>query len=99
MQDCTKPCYYDPSVGEFDYCSPACRDRHLLSSEREHLRNDIKTFEDKVKQSGAGLSTLADKHGHTSAHGSALVQPYRAALSSGNSTQSLHRLKKHAIDL
>ncbi len=48
--DCTDLCYYDPSVGEFDYCSPSCRDKHLLPKEKKALQDDLKAFECQVKQ-------------------------------------------------
>ncbi|KAL5516922.1 hypothetical protein EMCRGX_G002371 [Ephydatia muelleri] len=41
---CTKPVYDDPTYGAFDYCSPLCRDAHLLGSEREKLLRDIDEY-------------------------------------------------------
>ncbi len=58
--DCSKPCYYDPSVGEFKYCSPACRDKHLLPKEKKSLQDDLKAFEYEVKQ--YVLPVTGEKH-------------------------------------
>ena len=38
---CSSRVHYDAELGPFDYCSPECRDRHLLPQEREKLRRDI----------------------------------------------------------
>ncbi len=43
--DCSNSCYYDMSVGEFDYCSPPCRDKHLLPKEKKRLHDDLQAFE------------------------------------------------------
>ena len=48
---CYKLSHYDPRVGEFDYCSPSCRDKDLLSKEKKRLLDDLKAFEDELKRS------------------------------------------------
>jgi len=32
---CKKEAYFQPNVGRFDYCSPECRDRDLLSQRQK----------------------------------------------------------------
>lgn len=39
--DCKNKVHYDPELGPFDYCSPGCRDIHLLPRERKKLMEDI----------------------------------------------------------
>ena len=41
---CHQKVYYDYELGPFDYCSPECRDRHLLFNDRAALRADIAAF-------------------------------------------------------
>ena len=38
---CTRNVHYDQELGPFDYCSPECRDRHLLPKENDRLKEDI----------------------------------------------------------
>ena len=38
---CTRKVHYDQELGPFDYCSPECRDRHLLPKEKDRLKEDI----------------------------------------------------------
>ena len=45
---CTNKVHYDYELGPFDYCSPACRDRHLLPRERERLKKDIEEYSRKI---------------------------------------------------
>ena len=45
---CFKDVHYDSELGPFDYCSPECRDRHLLPLEQERLRSDIKKNSEKM---------------------------------------------------
>ena len=40
--------HYDHELGPFDYCSPECRDRHLLPKEREKLKKDIDNYSRKM---------------------------------------------------
>lgn len=47
-EGCHNKVHYDPELGPFDYCSPACRDRHLLPQERERLKKDIKEYSRKI---------------------------------------------------
>ena len=42
--DCHNKVHYDSELGPFDYCSPECRDRHLLPIERRKLEEDIKNL-------------------------------------------------------
>lgn len=53
-EGCYNKVHYDRELGPFDYCSPECRDRHLLPKERQELDRDIKTFSMKI----ADLSPL-----------------------------------------
>ena len=41
---CSKPVYLDPTYGPFEYCSPICRDAHLLQPERDKLKKDIESM-------------------------------------------------------
>ena len=45
---CSKKVHYDYELGPFDYCSPECRDRHLLPLEREKLKKDIEDYSMKM---------------------------------------------------
>ena len=38
---CSRKVHYDQELGPFDYCSPECRDRHLLPQEQDKLKDDI----------------------------------------------------------
>ena len=38
---CKNFVYHDPLLGKFDYCSPKCRDEHLLPSYNKKLKEDI----------------------------------------------------------
>ena len=38
---CPNPVYCDPYFGQFDYCSPACRNEHLLEREQKRLKDDV----------------------------------------------------------
>ena len=38
---CLNKVHYDPELGPFDYCSPGCRDVHLLPLEQKRLKDDI----------------------------------------------------------
>ena len=53
---CTKPVYDDPTYGAFDYCSPQCRDVHLLGSEREKLQRDIDLYTKESRSSSLPAS-------------------------------------------
>ena len=53
---CTKPVYDDPTYGAFDYCSPQCRDAHLLGSERERLQRDIEEYTKQSRSSSLPTS-------------------------------------------
>ena len=35
---CFNKVHYDPELGPFDYCSPPCRDRHILPQVQKKLR-------------------------------------------------------------
>ena len=45
---CHNKVHYDSELGPFDYCSPECRDRHLLPIERRKLEEDIKNLSKKM---------------------------------------------------
>ena len=36
--------YYDVAYGEFSYCSPSCRDQHLLPDYNKKLREHLESF-------------------------------------------------------
>ena len=38
---CSNRVHYEEGVGEFDYCSPGCRDKHLLPTEQKSLKKDL----------------------------------------------------------
>jgi hypothetical protein len=38
---CSNKAHYDSELGPFDYCTPQCRDRHLLPQEQKRLREEI----------------------------------------------------------
>ena len=38
---CSNKVHYDQELGPFDYCTPQCRDIHLLPIERARLKQDI----------------------------------------------------------
>lgn len=54
MEGCSQPAFYDPVLGYFDYCSPPCRDNHLLESNRKKLKEDIE--QQKKEISGRAVS-------------------------------------------
>ena len=41
---CHNKVHYDNVLGPFDYCSPECRDSHLLPIEQQKLKGDIASF-------------------------------------------------------
>ena len=43
-EGCTNRAYYDSKFGPFDYCSPRCRDVHLLPEYNKKLERDIAEF-------------------------------------------------------
>ena len=45
---CYRKVHYDSELGPFDYCSPECRDQHLLPIEREKLKADIAKFSSEI---------------------------------------------------
>ena len=45
---CSSDVHYDHELGPFDYCSPECRDRHLLPLEQERLKRDIEKNKEKM---------------------------------------------------
>ena len=45
---CANKVHYDAELGPFDYCSPGCRDRHLLPLERAQLKRDIEENSRKI---------------------------------------------------
>ena len=45
---CSRDVHYDHELGPFDYCSPECRDRHLLPLEQERLKRDIEKNKEKM---------------------------------------------------
>ncbi len=83
--DCSNSCYYDPSVGEFDYCSPPCRDKHLLPKEKKDLQDDLKAFECHVKQDVLPVSDKKPRNGSPVTGGQS---GYQSAQASGGVQQS-----------
>ena len=51
---CSNQVHIDPSYGPFDYCSPQCRDAHLLPSDRDKLQKEIDQF---MKSSPSSLES------------------------------------------
>ena len=49
---CDNPVHYEPDVGMFDYCTPKCRDEHLLPKEKSDLRDSIAKEQANLKPSG-----------------------------------------------
>ncbi len=105
-KNCNKPCYYDPSVGEFDYCSPSCRDKHLLPKEKKSLQDDLKAFEYQVKlpvsggeKRGIGAHTAGGESEYQSTQASGGRDSYSSAVSSGSqaTTRSSSSGKAHNI--
>ena len=43
-EGCNNRAYYDSNFGFFDYCSPRCRDVHLLPEYNKKLERDIAEF-------------------------------------------------------
>lgn len=43
--DCNETVFSDPILGEFNYCSPQCRDQHALPEYNQKLDIDIAKFE------------------------------------------------------
>ena len=39
---CSNPVHWEPDVGSFDYCSPECRNKHLLPIQKDQLLSDLK---------------------------------------------------------
>ena len=46
VEVCKKLVFCDSILGAFDYCSPKCRDTHLLPQEQKKLEKDLKKFTD-----------------------------------------------------
>ena len=49
---CDNPVHYEPDVGLFDYCTPKCRDEHLLPKEKSDLHDSIAKEQANLKTSG-----------------------------------------------
>ena len=58
---CYKKVHYDDVLGPFDYCSPECRDRHLLPMEQRKLKEDIANFSKTIATLPALVSTQPSK--------------------------------------
>lgn len=46
---CTNPVHWEPDVGNFDYCSPECRNKHLLPIYKDQLLSDLKELTDQLQ--------------------------------------------------
>ena len=58
---CRNPVYCDPLLGQFIYCSPKCRDEHLLPSYNKKLKEDIDKFEHDCMHGNVSVSVLITK--------------------------------------
>lgn len=68
---CASRVHYDPEVGAFDYCSPSCRDNHLLPTEVERLKADIEELVEQLHATGVAHRTtkslgMTERPGQTS---------------------------------
>ena len=49
---CQNQVWYDPGLGQalFSYCSPECRDRHLLPIQKQKLKDDLEELKMELQQ-------------------------------------------------
>ena len=45
---CTSLVHWEPDVGSFDYCSPECRNKHLLPVQKALLSSELKELTDQL---------------------------------------------------
>ncbi len=43
--ECQNDVYFDPDLGEFEYCMPKCRDKHLLDKNATKLKDSVRELE------------------------------------------------------
>ena len=49
-------------MGSFDYCSPECRNKHLLPIQKAQLHSDLKEMTDRLHTSAVPNTTDVSKH-------------------------------------
>ena len=63
---CTKPVYHDFNLPEhlrtFKYCSPECRDRELLPTERRKLKLELDELKITLQAAAVAFDAVTDKH-------------------------------------
>ena len=62
---CTNPVHWEPGVGNFDYCSPECRNKHLLPIQKAQLHSDLKEMTDRLHTSAVPNTTDVSKYAFT----------------------------------
>ena len=45
---CTNLVHWEPDVGSFDYCTPECRNKHLLPIYKDQLLSDLEELTDQL---------------------------------------------------
>ena len=91
IESCPNKVYCDPDLWEgmqeFNYCSPSCRDKHLLSSNFDETKREIRQFEVTFCMSRGHLERLyADHEG--SVCSTCLAAPKTVAASSMKDSNS-----------
>ena len=59
---CTSLVHWEPDVGSFDYCSPECRNKHLLPIHKDQLLSDLKELTELLHVAAAADTTDESKH-------------------------------------
>lgn len=55
---CAKPVHWEPDVlGDFNYCSPECRNKHLLPIEKDQLKADLEELAEQLR-----VAAVTDNH-------------------------------------
>ena len=74
-EGCHKTAYYDTMLGYFSYCSPQCRDEHLLPDYNKKLKVDIANFEANPPTDYMQSSSSSSSSSFKKTYGEVMRQP------------------------
>ena len=63
--ECTNLVHWEPDVGSFDYCSPECRNKHLLPIQKARLSSDLEELTDQLHAAAVADATAEAKNTST----------------------------------
>ena len=62
--ECANSVHWEPDVeGDFLYCSPKCRDEHLLPIEKDKLKKELEDLAEKLR--AAAVADVSNRPKHT----------------------------------